>query len=150
KARLPKLCACTELLRRTGRKHFLITCFAVENPIHTNGVMSVRIRYAQGLYQRPRIGRSRARSLPWNIVQTDVSFGGHRPPLQWNSRSRKNMRLETFASAAARQIQTACIFAVLRKTAKWSLSGNRKKNTRLLTESSTAGSLAYCSIAIVI
>jgi len=42
----------------------------------------VRIRYAQGLYQRPRIGRSRARSLPWNIVQTDVSFGGHRPPLQ--------------------------------------------------------------------
>ena len=54
------------------QKTFLVTCFAVENPIQKSGVTFVKIRNGQGLYQRPRIGRSWARSLHWNIIPSDA------------------------------------------------------------------------------
>jgi acyl-coenzyme A thioesterase PaaI-like protein len=40
------------------------------------------------------------------------------------------MRPETFASVAAPQTQTVCTFVVSPQTAKSSLNGNRKKNTK--------------------
>src|SRR5205809_7591439 len=42
------------------------------SPIQKSGVTFVKIRNGQGLYQRPRIGRSWARSLHWNIIPSDA------------------------------------------------------------------------------